>query len=159
MNVYIYAIGKLSEPWWRDAAAEYVKRCGRWCRLTVLELPESRLQKSASAGDIARAIAEEGDAMLAKLPTKAYVVGLFVEGRQMSSEQLAQTIDAAMISGKSDIVFLVGGSHGMSMEVENACDLSLSFSKMTFPHQLARVMLCEQIYRAFTIIGGQEYHK
>ncbi|HWQ50934.1 MAG TPA: 23S rRNA (pseudouridine(1915)-N(3))-methyltransferase RlmH [Terriglobales bacterium] len=159
MNVHIYAVGKLSEPWWREAAAEYVKRCGRWCKLTVTELPESRLPKSPSAGDTQRAVSEEGSAMLAKLPAKAFVVGLFIEGRQMSSEQLAGALDAAMTAGKSDLVFLVGGSHGMSKEVENACDLTLSFSKMTFPHQLARVMLCEQIYRAFTILNGQEYHK
>ena len=159
MNLYIYAVGKLSESWWRDAAAEYMKRCGRWCRMTMTELPESRLPKSPTPGDIAKAVSEEGAAMLAKLPEKAYVIGLFIDGKQMSSEQLAKIFDTAMSAGKSDIVFLIGGSHGMSREVENACDLTLSFSRMTFPHQLARVMLCEQIYRAFTILGRQEYHK
>lgn len=159
MNLYIYAVGKLSESWWRDAAAEYMKRCGRWCRLTMTELPESRLPKSPTQGDITRAVSEEGAVMLAKLPSKAYVIGLFIEGRQISSEQLAEALDTAMSAGKSDIVFLIGGSHGMSKEVENVCDLTLSFSKMTFPHQLARVMLCEQIYRAFTILNSQEYHK
>jgi len=125
----------------------------------MVELPESRLPKSPTQGDIAKAVTEEGAAMLAKLPAKAYVIGLFIDGRQLSSEQLAGVLDTAMSAGKSDIVFLLGGSHGMSKEVEKCCDLTLSFSGMTFPHQLARVMLCEQIYRAFTILHGQEYHK
>lgn len=122
MNLYIYAVGKLSESWWRDAAAEYMKRCGRWCRVTMAELPESRLPKSPTQGDISRAVSEEGAAMLAKIPAKAYVIGLFIEGRQLSSEQFAGALDNAMSAGKSDIVFLIGGSHGMSREVENACD-------------------------------------
>ena len=159
MNIYIHAVGKLGEEYLRNAAAEYIKRCSRWGKLAVVEIPESRLPKSAGASDIAKAVFDEGEAMLAKLPRKAYVIGLFIEGEELASDELASLFSNVMNSGKNDIVFLIGGSHGMSQKVKESCNLTLSFSKMTFPHQLARVMLCEQIYRALTIISGQEYHK
>lgn len=147
LRVSVLCIGKLRERFYTDACEEYIKRLSRYCSLEVTELPET--------GDIVR----DGNAMLAKLPTGAYVVALCVEGRLFSSEELSKYISDYALRGGSRICFLIGGSDGLSPEVKDRSDLRLSMSRMTFPHHLARVMVLEQIYRAFTIAEGGKYHK
>ena len=159
MEHIILAVGKLSESYWREACAEYVKRMGRYGGLRIEEIAEARLPKNPSPADIGRAVAKEGEDMLSRLPRRAFVCGLFIEGRQRSSTGLAQLLDELPQRGFSQAVFLIGGSTGMPAAVRRACHATLSFSPMTFPHQLMRVMLCEQLYRARSILAGTEYHK
>ncbi|MBQ2697776.1 MAG: 23S rRNA (pseudouridine(1915)-N(3))-methyltransferase RlmH [Clostridia bacterium] len=157
MKITVLAVGKLSEAHWRAAAAEYIKRMGG--ELTVVELPEVSVPRGASAAEIQKAIEKESAAMLARLPRRAYVVGLFVEGKSCSSQALAQKLEQLPLRGFSEAAFLIGGSYGMSAAVKAACHELLSFSPMTFPHQLMRVMLLEQLYRARSIAKGTDYHK
>ena len=159
MQHTILAVGKLDERYWREACAEYCKRMGRFGGLEIIELPEQRLPKRPDPGEIARAVEREGEEMLARLPKRAYVCGLFIEGKPRSSESLAQLLGNLPLQGYSQIVFLIGGSIGLSQAVRTACHETLSFSPMTFPPQLMRVMLCEQLYRAQTILAGTGYHK
>ena len=149
MNVTILCIGKLKEKYWQDAAAEYIKRLGRFCRLTVTELSESRSDSAE----------EESRELLSKLPKGAFVIALDVKGRRMDSEGFAKKISELALEGKSDICFVIGGSNGFDDTVRSAAGLRLSFSDLTFPHQLMRVILLEQIYRAFKINAGEKYHK
>ena len=159
MEHTILAVGKLGETYWKEACAEYVKRMGRFGGLQITEIPEAKLSKSPSRADIERAVQREGEEMLARLPRRAFVCGLFIEGRPRSSAQLAQMLEDLPMRGFSHAVFLIGGSNGMSQTVRAACHETLSFSPMTFPHQLMRVMLCEQLYRAQTILAKTGYHK
>ncbi len=159
MNVTILCVGKLKEDYLRAACAEYVKRLGAFCRATVLELDEARLPDKPSQAQITAALAEEGKRILSKVPNGAFLVTLCIEGERFTSERLAQSLAAAAASGKSSVVFVIGGSFGLSDEVKSASALRLSMSDMTFPHQLARVMLLEQVYRAFSINANTKYHK
>lgn len=162
MRHAVLAVGSLSESYWRQACGEYVKRLGRFGGCTIVELPEQRLPKNPSAADIARAVELEGRAMLDRIlrqHRRAHICGLFVEGRRCSSEGLAELVASLPQEGYSEAVWLIGGSHGLSPQVADACHKRLSFSDMTFPHQLMRVLLCEQLYRAQTILAGKEYHK
>lgn len=143
LNVNVVCVGKLKEKYWRDAVDEYSKRLSRFCRLTVFEADESDPQK-------------EMPVILKKC--KGYVVALCVEGEMMTSEKLAETVEKVSFS-HSDITFVIGSSTGLADGVKKAADLRLSFSKMTFPHQMMRVILLEQIYRAFTINNNIKYHK
>ncbi len=151
MNVTILCVGKLKEKYWQDAAAEYVKRLGRFCRPAVIELAESRSDDAA----------EESARICAKLDAlkPSYTIALDVSGRSMSSEELAEKISGLCLEGKSDIAFVVGGSCGFTDEVRKKADMRLSFSSFTFPHQLMRVILLEQVYRACKINSGEKYHK
>lgn len=146
LNIALLVTGgiKSSEKYFTDAAAEFEKRLGAYCRLTTLEFEDS------AAGQTK---------LLAALRPRAYKIALCVEGKQLSSEELADKIGAVALSGVSQLDFIIGGSEGLSEEVKAACDLRLSFSRMTFPHRLMRVILLEQLYRAFTIINGEKYHK
>ena len=139
LNVTLIAVGKLKERYLTDACAEYEKRLGAYCRLRVVEVDEYRLPQNPSAG--------------------SYLIPLCIEGKQISSEEFSQTLDRAAVDGKSSIVLLIGGSYGLWEELKKKGDLRLSMSRMTFPHQLARVMVLEQLYRAMTISRGQKYHK
>lgn len=159
LSVAVLCVGKLKERYWRESIGEYAKRLTPFCKFSVIEIEESRVPEKASNLQIASALTQEGKRILAKIPQSALVAGLCIEGKALSSEQLSETIAQAAVGGKSSIVFIIGGSWGLSDEVKTACDLKLSMSKMTFPHQLARVMLCEQIYRAFQIAEGSKYHK
>ena len=143
LNVNIVCVGKLKEKYWRDAVCEYSKRLSRFCRLTVFEAEESDPQK-------------EMPVILKNC--RGYVIALCVEGEQMTSEKLAQTVEKVAFSNSS-ITFVIGSSTGLADGVKSAADLKLSFSKMTFPHQMMRVVLLEQIYRAFTINNNIKYHK
>lgn len=159
LRVTVICIGSLKERYWRDACAEYEKRLGAFCKLSIVELAEERIADSPSAAQIAQVLEAEGKRILAKIPAGAAVVPLCIEGKELSSPALASTFDKYANEGKSDIVLIIGGSHGLSDAVKERASLRLSMSPMTFPHQLARVMLLEQIYRAFQISSGGKYHK
>ena len=149
MNIDIVCIGKLKEKYWQDAAAEYIKRLSRFCKLSVTELPESRSDSKE----------EESRDILAHVPKGSYVIALDVGGKSLSSENFAKKISDLGLEGRSDICFVIGGSNGFDDSVRKAADFRLSFSAFTFPHQLMRVILLEQIYRAFKINNNEKYHK
>ena len=156
LSVRLICVGKLGEKFWADAVKEYTKRLGAYCKLEIIELPEQRLPQTPSEGEIVQAL--EKEAALIELPG-ASVIAMCVEGKPMSSEQLADYFGKLTVSGTSKICVLIGGSCGLSERVKKKAALRLSMSPMTFPHQLARVMLCEQLYRAFSINAGTKYHK
>lgn len=159
LRVTVLCIGNLKERYWRDACAEYEKRLGAFCKLSVVELSEERLPDHPSAAQIEQAMEAEGKRMLSKIPAGAAVAALCIEGKEMPSPELAKTLERFATDGKSDVVFIIGGSFGLSDAVKEKATLRLSMSPMTFPHQLARVMLLEQLYRAFQISSGGKYHK
>ncbi len=153
MNINIICIGKIKKSFYRDAVAEYAKRLTRFCKFNILELAESRLE----GNDINKVKINEGKSILSKL--KGYVIILDLGGSMLSSPDLAEKIDSLQSGGVSEISFVIGGSYGLSDEVKQKADFSLCFGKMTYPHQLMRVILSEQIYRAFMINSNSEYHK
>lgn len=158
LNVTLIAVGGIKEDYFAGACAEYQKRLGAFCKLRVIETREYDPGRSPGVAGIEKCLRLEGQAILEKLPAKAFAVALCVEGKTLTSEELAEKIER--ISGlHSNIAFIVGSSHGLSDEVKQRADFSLSMSAMTFPHRLARVMLLEQLYRAFSIAGGMKYHK
>lgn len=159
LNVNIICVGNLKEQYWRDACAEYAKRLGGFCRFCITEVNESRLPKSYSDADIAKVTETEGARILEKIPSASFVIAMCIEGKEMSSTQLAAKLETIALGGKSRADFIIGGSYGLSEAVKRRADMRLSMSPMTFPHQLARVMLCEQIYRAFSINADTKYHK
>ena len=159
MKVTIYAHGTLAESHWRDACAEYVKRLTRLWPLTIVEAAEVRLPQNPTEGEIARALATEAKTALSKISPRAYVIALCIEGEMLTAPALSKKMEDAAAHGASEIVFLIGSSYGMDESLKRRADLRMSFSRMTFPHQLARVMLCEQIYRAAQIAHGAPYHK
>lgn len=158
-KVTVLCVGKLKEKFYADACAEYQKRLTRHCKLDLLELPEQRLPENPSEAEIEAALSKEADAIEEKLPRGGAVVALCVEGKPMSSEQLADTLSRYAAQGVSQVTFLIGGSFGLHERVKLLAELRLSMSPMTFPHHLARVMLLEQIYRAYQIESGTKYHK
>ena len=162
MNIEIICVGKLKEKFWTDAIAEYSKRLGRFCKLTITELAEVRLADNAGPAEEAAVIKAESENILKKLESRgsgSYVIALDVLGRQKTSEELAKTLSDLALDGKSTVYFIIGGSLGLSPELLGKVDYRLSFSKMTFPHQLMRVVLLEQVYRAFKINNHEKYHK
>lgn len=158
-KVTVLCVGKLKEKFYADACAEYQKRLTRHCKLDLIELPEQRLPENPSEAEIEAALSKEADAIEEKLPRGGAVVALCVEGKALSSEQLADTLARYAARGVSQVTFLIGGSFGLHERVKQRAELRLSMSPMTFPHHLARVMLLEQIYRAYQIQGGTRYHK
>ena len=158
LSVYVICVGKLKEKFYKEACAEYVKRLSAYCKLTVVEIPEAKLSKNPSLGEITAALDKEGDAIRTKIPPNSRVVALCVEGRMRSSEELAHMIPAQGGRDKH-LVFLIGGSCGLHPSIKAEAGVQLSMSPMTFPHHLARVMLLEQIYRSFKIEEGSSYHK
>lgn len=159
MTVQILCVGKLKEAYWRDACKEYSKRLSAFCRFQIIETDEARVPENASPAQIEEALRQEGERILAQIPGGSRVIALCIEGREQSSEALAAHFESLAVSGVSHVSFIIGGSWGLSPAVKRRSDLRLSMSPMTFPHQLARVMLCEQIYRAFQIRSGGKYHK
>lgn len=159
MNIKVICIGKLKEDYWRAAVAEYSKRLSRYCTLQIDELKEERLPDNASEAQEEKVKEAEGSAILRHIKQGAYAIALDVRGKAMSSEELARKLEELPGQGKSDVVFLIGGSLGLSAEVLQRADLRLSFSAMTFPHQMMRVILLEQIYRGFKINKNETYHK
>ena len=159
LTVSLVCIGKLKEKYWRDAYDEYAKRLSAFCKLQLVELDETRIADKPSQKEIDLVVEKEGEKILAKLPQTATVVALCIEGKQVSSEELSEFMEKQPNLGVSHIAFVIGGSYGLSPAVKARADVKLSFSKMTFPHQLFRVLLTEQIYRAFQIGKGSPYHK
>ncbi len=160
ISVNVICVGKLKEAYWRDAIAEYSKRMGAYSKLKIIELNESRLSDNPSDKEILQALDAEGKMMMPFAETKgAYNVAMCIEGTQLSSEGLAQKIDSAGVSGASTINLFIGSSFGLCEEIKKKAHLKLSISKMTLPHQLARVVTLEQLYRAFAINAGSKYHK
>lgn len=158
-GVTLICVGKLKEKYYTDAFAEYQKRLGAFCRFELEEIPEQRLGDDPGEKEIAAALEKEAAEIEKRIPAGAAVVALCVEGKGMSSPALAAQLKNWMNAGRSRICFIVGGSFGMSGRIKARADLRLSVSEMTFPHHLFRVMLAEQIYRAFTILEGSRYHK
>ena len=159
MNIKIICIGKLKEKYWVDAVAEYSKRLTPYCSLEIVEMKESRLKQNAGPSEEEEVKVNEGREILEKIAPADYVITLEIKGKRLSSEQLADKMADLALSGKSDIIFIIGGSLGLSAEVSRRADYKLSFSDMTFPHQMMRVILLEQIYRSFKIQRGEPYHK
>ena len=157
MQIQLVTVGTLKEKWLREAFAEYEKRLGRYCKFSVTELNESRLPESPSEAEIAAALLNESRAIMQAC--KGKIVAMCIEGKQMSSEELSRKLDSCSVSGYSTVNFIIGSSFGISKDIKSRADLRLSMSEMTFPHQLARVMLIEQIYRAFQISAHTKYHK
>ena len=146
MNIIILCVGKLKEKYWTEASAEYRKRLSRYCTVTVEELKEENPEA-------------EGQNILKRLKKDTFVITLEIQGKALSSEELSSKLQELGLEGKSDITFVIGGSDGLSEEVSRRSDFKLSFSRMTFPHQMIRIFLLEQIYRSFKIMKGETYHK
>lgn len=159
LAVTILALGKAKERYLRDFCAEYEKRLSAFCRLRTVELMPEPLPENPSEAQIQKALKREGAQILSKIPKNAYVFALCIEGKMLSSETFSQKISTLALDGKSELVFVLGSSYGLSDEVKRRADFRLSMSEMTFPHRLARVMLLEQVYRAFQIQNGGKYHK
>lgn len=158
-TVNIICIGKIKESYLSDAIKEYGTRLRPFCKFSIIELDEYRLPQNPSQSQISTAVEDEGRRIMQKIQKGSYVIPMCIEGRTLSSEELADKLAESAVDGKSTVEFIIGGSFGLSDEVKRRGDLRLSMGRMTFPHQLARVMLSEQIYRAFQIISGGKYHK
>ena len=159
MKITVLCIGKLKEKYWCDAQAEYSKRLRRFASLQITELRESPLPANASPADEEAVKEAEGESILSRIRPSDYVISLEIGGRGLSSTQLSAKIEELGLQGKSSIVFVIGGSLGLSPAVSKRADFKLSFSSMTFPHQMMRIILLEQIYRSFKIIRHEVYHK
>ena len=157
-KVSIICVGKMKEKFYIEAAAEYVKRLSRFCKLEIVELPEDRLPDDPSQAQIDAALAKEADAIRAKLPASCYIIAMCVEGKQMSSPDLSRKLES-VTAECGTLCFIIGSSHGLSPEVKSAAKMRLSISELTFPHQLMRVILYEAVYRCYQIAKGSKYHK
>lgn len=159
MNINVVCIGKLKEKYWRDAVDEYVKRISRFAKVEIIELRESRLPDNASPADEEKVKKQEGEEILKRIKPGDCCITLEIKGKQLDSVELAEKIKKIWIGGSSTIDFVIGGSLGLSDDVSRRADFRLSFSKMTFPHQMMRVILLEQVYRSFKINNNETYHK
>lgn len=158
LQLTVITVGNLKESYWRDAVAEYEKRLSAFCKPNIIQLKETKLPDDPAESEITAALADEGKKILAAIPPRSYRIALCVEGKQFSSEELAQKIENACTESSS-LCLIIGSSYGLSPEVKAACDLKLSVSKLTFPHQMLRVLLLEVLYRSFSILRGSKYHK
>ncbi len=159
MKITIVTVGKLKENYLKDAIAEYRKRLSKYCKLEIVEVADEKTPDNASETVEEMIRDKEAERILKHIKPDTYVITLEIEGKQLTSEQLADKIESLGIQGKSHITFIIGGSIGLGKEVLEKSDYALSFSKMTFPHQLMRVILLEQVYRSYRIISGEPYHK
>ena len=159
MNVQLIVLGKLKEKFMKDFSGEYEKRLGAFCKLTVTELEPVKLPENPSEKEIEYALLKEAGQIRDKMLSNAYVFSMCIEGKTVSSEALSEKIEDIALSGKSNIVFIIGSSFGLHESIKKMSDFRLSMSSMTFPHKLARIMLLEQIYRAFSILNNGKYHK
>ncbi|GGG97557.1 23S rRNA (pseudouridine(1915)-N(3))-methyltransferase RlmH [Staphylococcus pragensis] len=159
MKITILAVGKLKEKYWKQAIAEYEKRLGAYSKIEIIEVPDEKAPENMSEKEIEQVKEKEGQRLLAKIKPQATVITLEIQGKMLSSEGLAQELQQRMTQGQSDFVFVIGGSNGLHEDVLKRSNYALSFSKMTFPHQMMRVVLIEQVYRAFKIMRGEAYHK
>lgn len=160
LKINIICIGKIKEKYFTDAINEYAKRLSAFCKFSVIELAEERIKSNTpNISQINEVLQAEGKRILQKVSPSDFVEAMCIEGKMLSSEELAKTLEAVSLGGKSTVDFIIGGSYGLSDEVKKRADLRLSMSKMTFPHQMARMILSEQIYRAFEILSNGKYHK
>ena len=159
MKITILAVGKCKEKYWRDALAEYEKRLGRYHKMTVEEVADEKTPENASPAETLQIKEKEGERLLSKIPDGAYVIALAIEGELLSSEEFAARLEKLAVTGTYHVVFVIGGSLGLSQAVLARADRKISFGRMTYPHQLMRVILAEQIYRAARIARGEPYHK
>jgi len=159
MKITIISVGKIKEKYLKDAIAEYSKRLSGYCNLSHIELSDEKAPENLSPNDIQRIKGIEGQKILSKLKDKQHIYALDLQGKQRSSEEFSKDIKDLQVYGNSDIVFVIGGSLGLSNDVLKRANQSICFSRMTFPHQLMKVILLEQVYRAFKIMKGEPYHK
>lgn len=159
MNISIVTVGKLKEKYLKAGIAEYAKRLGAYAKITEVEVADEKAPEQLSEADMEIVKKKEGERILAKIPQDAYVIALAIDGKMKTSEQLAKDMESLMTYGRSKVVFVIGGSLGLHEEVLKRADEKLSFSKMTFPHQLMKLILLEQVYRGFRIMKGEPYHK
>ena len=159
MNITLITVGKIKEKYLKDAIDEYSKRLKRYCKLDIVEVSDEKTPDNASEKEEIQIKTKEGEAILKYIKDNMYVIVLAIEGKMLSSEELAFLIKDLGVKGDSNIALVIGGSLGLTKEVLNRADYKLSFSKMTFPHQLMRVILLEQVYRGFRINNGEPYHK
>lgn len=159
MKITLVTVGKIKEKFYTDAIAEYTKRLSRYCKLEIVQVADEKTPDKASETEERRIKEREGKRILAQIKEGAYVIALAIQGEMLSSEQLAGKLERLGIEGQSQVVLVIGGSLGLSEEVLRRADYQLSFSRMTFPHQLMRVILLEQLYRSYRIIQGEPYHK
>ncbi|OXC07682.1 23S rRNA (pseudouridine(1915)-N(3))-methyltransferase RlmH [Ligilactobacillus agilis] len=159
MNIKIIGVGKLKEKYLKQGIAEYAKRLGKFCKFEIVEVPDEKAPEKLSAAEMEGVKEKEGERILAKIRDKEYVYALAIEGKERSSEEFAQEIAQLTTYGRSDITFVIGGSLGLSPAVLKRAETKISFGRFTLPHQLMRVVLSEQIYRAFMINNGSPYHK
>ena len=159
MKITIIAVGKLKEKYLKQGIQEYMKRLGGYAQVEILELPDEKAPENMSEAEMEEVKRKEGQRILTKIAPDRYVISLEIKGEMLTSEKFAEKLDNLATHGKSKIAFVIGGSLGISEEVSKRSDYALSFSKMTFPHQLMRLVLLEQVYRAFRINRGEPYHK
>ena len=159
MRVTILTVGKIKESYLRDAIKEYAKRLGKYCKLEILEVTDEKTPDSLSTTAAELVRKKEGERLLKSLPTDAYIITLEISGKQLTSEEFSQKIENLAVQGVSHLVFVIGGSLGLGQNILQKSDFAMSFSKMTYPHQLMRVILLEQIYRGYRIANGEPYHK
>ncbi len=159
VNIQIISVGKLKEKYLKDGVNEYLKRLSRYCKMEIIEIDDCHAPDNISDKDIEKIKDIEGEKILAKISLKQYVIALDLKGKEKTSEQLASSLNNLGTYGNSKVTFIVGGSFGLSKNALGRANESLSFSKMTFPHQLFRLILVEQIYRVFKIINNEPYHK
>lgn len=159
MKITLITVGKIKEKYLKDAIAEYQKRLGAYCKLEIVEVADEKTLDNASEVVEEQIRSKEGERILKYIKDDAYVITLEINGKQLSSEELADKIEELGVRGTSHIMFIIGGSIGLGKEVMKRSNFALSFSKMTFPHQLMRVILLEQVYRGYRIMNGEPYHK
>ncbi|GAV22930.1 23S rRNA (pseudouridine(1915)-N(3))-methyltransferase RlmH [Carboxydothermus pertinax] len=159
MEITIVAVGKIKEKYLKEGIAEYLKRLSPYARLTVIEVDDENAPENLFLAEAEKVVKKEGERILAKIPPSSFIIALDIKGKNLSSEELASFISEKSLYGQSKLTFLIGGSLGLSREVLERADFKLSFGRMTYPHQLMRLILLEQIYRAFKIIRGEPYHK
>lgn len=159
MNITILCVGQIKEKYFRDAIAEYQKRLSRYCKLQIIEVADEKTKENASEAENDLIRKKEGERLLKHIKDSDYCITLEIDGKMLTSEGLSKEIDRLGLAGKSSLVFVIGGSIGLDTAVIKRSDYALSFSKMTFPHQLMRVILLEQIYRSYRIMRGEPYHK
>ncbi|SIN92142.1 23S rRNA (pseudouridine1915-N3)-methyltransferase [Carnobacterium alterfunditum] len=159
MNIKIITVGKLKEKYLKMGIAEYAKRLSAYCKMELIEVPDEKAPEKLSEAEMIQVKEKEGERILAKIPDQAYVFALAIEGKQRTSEAFAKEIEQLGVQGKSTIVFVIGGSLGLSDAVMKRSNTPISFGKMTLPHQLMRLVLIEQIYRGFKIVRNEPYHK
>ena len=159
MKITIVCVGKIKEKFYRDALAEYTKRLSRYCSLSITEVADEKTKEQASDVECAIIKDREGERILKSIREDGYVITLAIDGKNLESVELSKKIENLALTGKSNLYFVIGGSLGLSDEVMKRADYKLSFSRMTFPHQLMRVILLEQIYRSYRIINHEPYHK